>query len=137
MELTAKQEQGLKIAVDRYKRCEPYTCIAGYAGAGKTTIIKFIISALNVLQDEVAYITFTGKASEVLREKGCANAQTAHRLLYYSKQLPNGKFIYRPKPTHELPYKIIVVDEISMLPIDMWELLLSHKIYILACGDPF
>lgn len=31
MILTAKQEEGLKIAVARYKNNEPYTCIAGYA----------------------------------------------------------------------------------------------------------
>lgn len=31
MILTAKQEDGLKIAVARYKSHEPYTCIAGYA----------------------------------------------------------------------------------------------------------
>lgn len=31
MTLTNIQEQGLKIAVARYKAHEPYTCIAGYA----------------------------------------------------------------------------------------------------------
>ena len=31
MELTEKQEEGLKIAVARYKSNERYTCIAGYA----------------------------------------------------------------------------------------------------------
>lgn len=29
--LTKKQEEGLKIAVARYKERKPYTCIAGYA----------------------------------------------------------------------------------------------------------
>lgn len=138
MELTKKQEEGLKIAVARYAAGEPYTVISGYAGVGKSTLIQFIITALGLNpEQEVAYITFTGKASEVLREKGCPNAMTAHRLLYYSRQLPNGTFVYRPKMRLEQDYKIIVVDEVSMLPSDMWELLLSHKIYVLACGDPF
>ena len=98
MELTRKQEEGLRIAIDRYNHNEPYTVIAGYAGTGKSTLINFIIAALEVNpEDEVAYITFTGKASEVLREKGCPNAMTAHKLLYYSKQMPNGKFFYRPR----------------------------------------
>lgn len=89
MELTRKQEEGLRIAIDRYNHNEPYTVIAGYAGTGKSTLINFIIAALEVNpEDEVAYITFTGKASEVLREKGCPNAMTAHKLLYYSKQMP-------------------------------------------------
>lgn len=138
MELTRKQEEGLRIAIDRYNHNEPYTVIAGYAGTGKSTLINFIIAALEVNpEDEVAYITFTGKASEVLREKGCSNAMTAHKLLYYSKQMPNGKFFYRPRPSLEKDYKVIVVDEVSMLPRDMWDLLLTHGIYVIACGDPF
>lgn len=32
MELTKKQEQGLKIAIERYKNNEKYVTIAGYAG---------------------------------------------------------------------------------------------------------
>ena len=138
MELTRKQEEGLRIAIDRYNHNEPYTVIAGYAGTGKSTLINFIIAALEVNpEDEVAYITFTGKASEVLREKGCPNAMTAHKLLYYSKQMPNGKFFYRPRPSLEKDYKVIVVDEVSMFPKDMWDLLLTHGIYVIACGDPF
>lgn len=138
MELTRKQEEGLRIAIDRYNHNEPYTVIAGYAGTGKSTLINFIIAALEVNpEDEVAYITFTGKASEVLREKGCPNAMTAHKLLYYSKQMPNGKFFYRPRPSLEKDYKVIVVDEVSMLPKDIWDLLLTHGIYVIACGDPF
>lgn len=138
MELTRKQEEGLRIAIDRYNHNETYTVIAGYAGTGKSTLINFIIAALEVNpEDEVAYITFTGKASEVLREKGCPNAMTAHKLLYYSKQMPNGKFFYRPRPSLEKDYKVIVVDEVSMLPKDMWDLLLTHGIYVIACGDPF
>lgn len=31
MELTLKQEEGLKIAIARYKAGEPYTVISGYA----------------------------------------------------------------------------------------------------------
>lgn len=31
MTLTSKQEEGLKLAVARYKQGEKYTCISGYA----------------------------------------------------------------------------------------------------------
>lgn len=137
MILTNKQEAGLKLAVERYKAHEPWTCIAGYAGTGKSTLVKFIIAALNVAPENVAYITFTGKAASVLRHKGCPNAMTAHKLLYYSKRLPNGKFVFTPRTSLEGEYKVIVVDEISMLPKELWELLLRHKVYIIACGDPF
>lgn len=135
--LTNKQEQGLKIAVARYKAGDPWTCIAGYAGTGKSTLVKFIIAALNLQPEDVAYVTFTGKAASVLRHKGCPNAMTAHKLLYYSKRLPNGKFVFTPRTSLEGEYKVIVVDEISMIPKELWELLLRHKVYIIACGDPF
>lgn len=137
MILTNKQEQGLKLAVARYKAKEPWTCIAGYAGTGKSTLVKFIISALNLQPEDVAYVTFTGKAASVLRHKGCPNAMTAHKLLYFSKRMPNGRFVFRPRPSLEGNYSLIVVDEISMLPNDLWELLLSHKKHVIALGDPF
>ena len=35
-----------------------------------------------------------------------------------------------------LTLQLIIVDEVSMLPKDMWDLLLSHKIHVIALGDP-
>lgn len=137
MVLTNKQEAGLKLAVARYRAREAWTCIAGYAGTGKSTLVKFIIAALNLQPEDVAYVTFTGKAASVLRHKGCPNAMTAHKLLYYSKRMPSGKFVFKPKAMLDAPYSLIVVDEISMLPNDLWELLLSHKKHVIALGDPF
>lgn len=62
---------------------------------------------------------------------------TAHKLLYYSKRMPSGKFVFKPRPILEGNFSLIVVDEISMLPNDLWELLLSHKKHVIALGDPF
>lgn len=121
----------------RYQLGLPWTCIAGYAGTGKSTLINFIIAALDVDPvTEVCYVAFTGKAATVLQQKGCHNAITAHKLLYKAKPMPNGTYKFYPKDVLDEPYKVIVVDEISMLPLPMWELLLKHKIYILATGDP-
>ena len=103
MELTRKQEEGLKIAVERYYARERWTCIAGYAGSGKSTLIKFIISALDVNpEEEVCYVAFTGKAATVLQQKGCPNATTAHKLLYKAKMMANGTFKFYPKMKSEL-----------------------------------
>lgn len=134
--LTKGQEAGLKIAVKRYKDREPYTVIAGYAGTGKSTLVSFIIDALNVPEDQVVYIAYTGKASLVLRNKGCENSMTAHKLLYNAKEKPDGTYEFRPKRHLDGGYKIIVLDECSMLPQDMWELLLSHRVHVIALGDP-
>lgn len=136
MELTTKQQQGLEIALDRYNKKERYTCIAGYAGTGKSTLVKFIVAALNLHQDDVCYITYTGKAALVLRDKGCPNAMTAHRLLYQSFPKADGSFYHKPRRPIP-PYKLIIVDEISMLPDEIWQLLLSHNIHVIALGDPF
>lgn len=136
IELTEKQAEGLRVAVERYNQRQPWTCIAGYAGSGKSTLIKFIISALGVNpEEEVCYVAFTGKAATVLQQKGCPNAMTAHKLLYKAKPMPNGTYKFIPKLDLG-DYKVIVVDEVSMLPRPMWEKLVSHGIYILATGDP-
>lgn len=136
MQLTNKQELGLKLAIARYKAHESYTCIAGYAGTGKSTLIKFIINALEINPEtDVAYVAYTGKAATVLQTKGCPNATTAHKLLYEAKPRPNGTFYLKKR--WPIPYKVIIVDEISMLPKTMWDLLLSHHKYVIACGDPF
>lgn len=136
MELTIKQQKGLRTALDRFHEGKPYTVISGYAGSGKSTLIKFIIAALGLKEEEVAYVAFTGKAANVLKQKGCPNATTAHKLLYKAKPMPDGSYIFIKKDYLDDDYKIIVVDEVSMLPAEMWQLLLSHKVYVLACGDP-
>lgn len=136
MELTAKQQEGLKIALERYNNHEKYTVISGYAGTGKSTLVKFIIDALEVSPARVVYATFTGKAAEVLRKKGNPNAQTLHKLLYDTKPLKNGGFYRHPKD-NLAPAKIVVVDEVSMVPKDMINLLLGHQVYVLFLGDPF
>lgn len=135
MELTNKQEEGLKIAVQRYKDREKYTVISGFAGTGMSTLVKFIIDALDVDPSKVAYATYTGKAAEVLRKKGNENAMTLHRLLYDSIPRAGGGFIRIPKK--QLDYTIIVVDEVSMVPKSMIDMLLAHKVYVLFLGDPF
>ena len=57
------------------------------AGTGKSTLVKFIIAAMGVKEDNVRYIAYTGKAANVLKNKGCSGAMTAHKLLYYSQML--------------------------------------------------
>ena len=137
MELTLRQQQGLKVAVARYQNREKYTCISGYAGSGKSTLVKFIVQSLPGVDPEkdVVYATFTGKAAQVLLKKGNKNVSTLHKLLYESLPRPDGSW-YR-KPVERIPYKIVVVDEVSMVPQSMIEQLFKYSIYLLALGDPF
>ena len=81
MQLTKKQAEGLLIAIDRYDAGKKFTVISGYAGSGKSTLVRFIIEALDVEEKDVCYCAFTGKAAEVLRKKGNKNVCTLHKLL--------------------------------------------------------
>lgn len=135
MILTKKQEEGLHIAIERYKNKEKYTVIGGYAGVGKSSLVKFIIEALYIDINKVCYTAFTGKAAEVLKKKGNHNVCTLHKLLYDHFPKPEGGFFRKPKK--DIPYSVVVVDEISMAPKSLMELLASHKCHIICLGDPF
>ena len=134
MILTKRQEEGLLISIKRYNSNCKYTVISGYAGSGKSTLVRFIIEALDVDEDDVCYCAFTGKAAEVLRKKGNKNACTLHKLLYESIPKPDGGFIRKAKPS--IDYKIIVVDEVSMAPKTLINLLFTHDVYVICLGDP-
>lgn len=135
MELSELQKKGLDIAVQRYRAGQRYTVVAGYAGSGKSTLVKFIIAALQVPEDRVVYTCFTGKACNVLQQKGCKNVSTLHRLLYDHFPREDGTFFR--KPVEVLDYDVVVVDECSMMPKDLARQLFKHDVYILALGDPF
>lgn len=137
MILTKKQEQGLKTCIEKYINGEKYCVISGYAGAGKTTLVKFIVQNLPGINpgDDVVYACYTGKAAQVLLKKGNKNVLTLHKLLYESIPKPDGTFFRIPKAT--IDYKVVIVDEVSMAPKQLMELLFSHNVFIIALGDPF
>ena len=109
------------------------------AGTGKSTLVKFIIQALTDYkinpEKDVVYATFTGKAAQVLLKKGNKNVITLHKLLYETIPKPDGTFYRKIKP--KIDYKIVVVDEVSMAPKELMELLYKYNVFIIALGDPF
>ena len=140
MELTQKQKEGLELALKRYEEGYQYTVIAGYAGTGKSTLVKFIIAALaqkfNIdPEKDVVFTSFTGKATQVLQKKGNHNVSTLHKLLYKHYPLPNGG--YRRERVDFIEYKVVVVDECSMVPKSLFKDLARHNyLYIICLGDP-
>lgn len=60
---------------------------------------------------------------------------TLHRLLYDSYPLKNGGFKRVPKASLD-PYKVVVVDECSMAPLEMIKLLAKHRVFLIFLGDP-
>jgi exodeoxyribonuclease-5 len=119
--------------------------LGGYAGTGKTFLINQVVEALNLKDHEVAFATYTGKAASVIIQRG-TDASTIHRLIYtavdedYETEM-NGEKIksHRIKfvKKESIPsYKLIVIDEISMVDEKTMKDLLSFGIPLLATGDP-
>ena len=54
--------------------------LAGYAGTGKTTLAKHLVESES--RGRWLFAAYTGKASYVLRQKGCPDATTIHSLIY-------------------------------------------------------
>jgi exodeoxyribonuclease-5 len=116
--------------------------LGGYAGTGKTTLTGLFSKQLP--SSRVVYTTYTGKASGVLRRNLVASGvqspavKTLHKFLYKVVSDPKtGKPIgweLRPPEDFE-DIDFIVVDEASMVPIDLWKHLRSLNIPILAVGD--
>jgi exodeoxyribonuclease-5 len=136
MEFTKKQEEAIKLVKDRYLNKEKYTVISGYAGTGKSTIVHAIIESIPKIDPDkdVVFTSFTGKAVNVLKQKGNKNVSTLHRLLFEYHLTPEGDFIRYPAPF--IPYKIVVVDEVSMVSNDLIDALFSYNIYVIFLGDP-
>lgn len=138
MELTRKQEEGRKIIVNKYLSGEPFGVVSGYAGVGKSVCISFIVASLGLdPEEDVCYACPTGKACNQLQKLGHRNVTTLHKLLWKYKLSPKGYFTRFPVEIGDIPYKLIVVDEVSMVPQETIEQLLKHHIFILFCGDPF
>jgi exodeoxyribonuclease-5 len=107
----------------------------GYAGTGKTTLAREL--ADNV-RGTVLFATFTGKASLVLRKKGCWGASTIHSLIYkVDVDDMSGAATFRLNPDSDLAdAELLIVDEVSMVPEDLARDLLSFGKRILVLGDP-
>src|SRR5499433_2209966 len=106
----------------------------GYAGTGKTTLAKHIAEGVD---GKVLFAAFTGKAAQVMRNKGCQGASTIHSLVY--KTLESGV----EEPSFELwdeapasRAKLIVIDECSMVDAELGRDLLSFGVPVLVLGDP-
>ena len=86
----------------------------GYAGTGKTTLAKHLVKEVD---GTTLFAAFTGKAAQVLRNKGCKGATTIHQLIYrVSREYKTGKVNFYLNQSGILATaKLLVVDEVSMV----------------------
>ena len=68
-------------------------------------------------------------------KKGNKNVITLHKLLYESIPKPDGTFFRVPKTA--IDYSVVVVDEVSMAPKTLMDLLFTHGCFVICLGDPF
>ncbi|MFS8131219.1 MAG: ATP-dependent DNA helicase [Candidatus Dojkabacteria bacterium] len=123
---------------------KPYITLGGYAGTGKTTLISIFRKHLHETKkkDKIAFCSYTGKATRVLRSKlvetGCIfpkdSISTIHGLIY-SPIVNKDEEITGWEQKEELEYQLIIVDEASMVDERIWRDLLSYHIPIIAVGD--
>lgn len=134
--LTDQQKNGMRTVIKRYDDRERLTTVAGFAGTGKTTLIRYLIEELGLMKNTV-FISYTGRASLVLRDRGLP-ATTIHRLIYepvvnkYSKEIT-----FKKRERLDPRIKLIVIDEISMVPERLLKDLASYYIPVIGLGDPF
>lgn len=135
MILTNKQSEAVSLMSRNYSMKEPITVISGYAGSGKSSIIKYFIENNN-LMNKTRFVTYTGKASLVLQHKGLP-ATTIHKLIYNTyKNYKTGKFYFKLKRELDEDIQLIVIDEVSMVPMNLLIDLSSFKIPMICLGDP-
>ncbi|MCA9378985.1 AAA family ATPase [Candidatus Dojkabacteria bacterium] len=146
MELSTQQQKVLQTIQDWYHTQQrDFLTLGGYAGTGKTTLLGFFSNEIRKQKSfKIAFCSYTGKAARVLSQKLVeVNALkpgdytgTIHRLIY--APIVDGKdeiIGWEKRERDKFPYKLIVVDEASMLNQQIWEDLLSFGVPILAVGD--
>lgn len=147
-ELTADQIKADKLIEDWFLRStRQIFVLAGFAGTGKTTLLKHTVcETLKLVPDEsAAFITPTGKAATVLIRKGIP-ASTLHRLIYQSiaeeteielngKKIKIEKLSFKRRESIDKSIKLIVLDEASMVSDTvLWDLM-EFGVKLLLCGD--
>ena len=135
MQWTPDQDKALK-AVSNWiaHPSKPIFRLFGYAGTGKTTLVKHIAEQVD---GKVVFGAFTGKAAMVMRDKGCAEAATIHSLIYRpgdDKTENPDFFMNRESPVKKA--KLVIIDECSMVDDDLGHDLMSFDTPILVLGDP-
>lgn len=106
----------------------------GYAGTGKTTLVKHIAEGVD---GKVLFAAFTGKAACVMRSKGCHSASTIHSLIYRAREsgeeTPSFE-LWNDAPASKA--KLIIIDECSMVDTELARDLMSFGVPLLVLGDP-
>lgn len=93
--------------------------ITGGPGTGKTTTINAIIKTLGELQFSIALAAPTGRAAKRMSQLSGMDAKTIHRLLGTQHSDNGGNAFFIHNESNPLPFDVIIVDEVSMIDIQL------------------
>lgn len=105
------------------------TVITGGPGTGKTTILRAVTMLLREMGYTVALAAPTGRAAKRIKESTGYRGYTIHRLLEASIDEKNDEVIFRRNEENPLEADAIIVDEASMIDVELMSRLLE------ACMD--
>lgn len=88
--------------------------LKGYAGTGKTTLMKTLVDNLHFNKMNFCLLAPTGRAAKVLSKYTKRKASTIHKKIYYSKVDKSGNFKSTLK-TNKIKNTVFIIDEASMI----------------------
>ena len=88
--------------------------IKGYAGTGKTTIVRSLVQSLPALNGKTVLLAPTGRAAKVLSNYTNKQAFTVHKKIYHKKPIYDGGFAFTLQQNLHTN-TIFIVDEASMI----------------------
>ena len=132
-ELTDGQAQAVRRAFEH-----PVSVLTGGPGTGKTRTVQEVVRAAEDAGLEVALCAPTGRAAKRIEELVGRPAMTIHRLLE-ARPTGGGGFAFRYGRFEQVPFDLVVVDEVSMCDTALAERLISAVEdggHLLLVGDP-
>ena len=92
----------------------PTYILRGYAGTGKTTLVKALVKTLPMISMKYVLMAPTGRAAKVLSNYTGQNASTIHRRIYQARTFPDGS-IRITRAENKAKNALFIVDEASMI----------------------
>ncbi len=92
----------------------PTYILRGYAGTGKTTLVKTLVRTLPYIGMRYVLMAPTGRAAKVLSSYTGQSASTIHRRIYQTKTFPDGS-IRITRAENKFKNALFIVDEASMI----------------------
>jgi ATP-dependent exoDNAse (exonuclease V) alpha subunit len=136
MQLTDEQKDVIKSILKSLNN-EQVITLGGYAGVGKSTVIRIIMDVLKRKGLNFAAAAYTGKAANVLRKKGI-EANTIHSTIYSPTKDAKGDTYWFRCSNYDLSGKGIegfIIDEASMVSKEIHDDLISFGLPIIYVGD--